>query len=48
MIYIIPLEHPDNDECTEQTITMVTEQNERLSKMVKTLLDMSELQSCGT
>ena len=34
-----------NDECAEQTITMVTEQNERLSKMVKTLLDMSELQS---
>ena len=37
--------HPDNDECAEQTITMITEQNERLSKMVKTLLDMSELQS---
>ncbi len=26
---------------------MVTEQNERLSKMVKTLLDMSELQTVG-
>ena len=37
--------HPGNDECAEQTITMITEQNERLSKMVKTLLDMSELQS---
>lgn len=38
-------EHPDNDECTKQTMKMVTEQNERLSKMVKTLLDMSELQT---
>lgn len=37
--------HPGNDECAEQTITMATEQNERLSKMVKTLLDMSELQT---
>ena len=36
-------EHPGNDECTGHTITMITEQNERLSKMVKTLLDMSEL-----
>ena len=26
---------------------MVTEQNDRLSKMVKTLLDMSELQTVG-
>lgn len=38
-------EHPENDECTEQTIRMMTEQNERLGKMVKTLLDMSELQT---
>ena len=30
---------------TEQTIQMVTEQNERLSKLVRTLLDMSELQT---
>ncbi len=37
--------HPGNDECAEQTITMATEQNERLSKMVKTLLDMSDLQT---
>ena len=37
--------HPGNDECAEQTITLATEQNERLSKMVKTLLDMSELQT---
>ena len=37
--------HPGNDECAEQTITMITEQNERLTKMVKILLDMSELQS---
>lgn len=38
-------EHPDNDACATLTIQMVTEQNERLSKMVKTLLDMSELQT---
>ena len=37
--------HPGDDEVTLQTIKMVTEQNERLSKMVKTLLDMSELQT---
>lgn len=37
--------HPDNDESTEQIIKMVTEQNERLGRMVKTLLDMSELQT---
>lgn len=36
-------EHPGNDECTGHTIAMITEQNERLSKMIKTLLDMSEL-----
>lgn len=39
--------HPGNDADTLQTIKMVTEQNERLSKMVKTLLDMSELQTVG-
>lgn len=37
--------HPENDASTNQTIQMVTEQNERLTKMVKTLLDMSELQT---
>ena len=37
--------HPDNDASTNQTIQMVTEQNERLTKMVKTLLDMSELET---
>lgn len=37
--------HPNNDASTNQTIQMVTEQNERLTKMVKTLLDMSELQT---
>ena len=37
--------HPGSDEETLQTIKMVTEQNDRLGKMVKTLLDMSELQS---
>ena len=36
--------HPGNDECAEKTIAMMTEQNERLSRMVKILLDMSELQ----
>ena len=39
--------HPDNDADTLQTIKMVTEQNGKLSKMVKTLLDMSELQTVG-
>ena len=39
--------NPDNDADTLQTIKMVTEQNGRLSKMVKTLLDMSELQTVG-
>ena len=38
-------QHPGNDADTVQTIKMVTEQNDRLSKMVKTLLDMSELQT---
>ena len=37
--------HPDNDAETLQTIKMVTEQNDRLGKMVKTLLDMSEFQT---
>lgn len=38
-------EHPDSDEQTKETIKMMTEQNERLSKLVRTLLDMSELQT---
>lgn len=38
-------EHPGNDEAAVETIKMMTEQNERLGKMVKTLLDMSELQT---
>ena len=37
--------HPGNDEAAVETIKMMTEQNERLGKMVKTLLDMSELQT---
>jgi len=37
--------HPDNDTSAQQTISMITEQTERLSKMVRTLLDMSELQT---
>lgn len=40
-------QHPGSDAETVQTIKMVTEQNDRLSKMVKTLLDMSELQTVG-
>ena len=40
-------QHPGSDEDTLQMIKMVTEQNDRLSKMVKTLLDMSELQTVG-
>lgn len=36
-------EHPDKS--AEQTWKMIGEQTERLSKMVKTLLDMSELQT---
>ena len=39
--------HPGNDADTLQTIKMVTEQNDKLNSMVKTLLDMSELQSVG-
>ena len=37
--------HPGNDADTLQTIKMVTEQNDKLNRMVKTLLDMSELQT---
>lgn len=39
--------HPGNDADTLQTIKMVTEQNDKLNRMVKTLLDMSELQAVG-
>lgn len=39
--------HLGNDADTVQMIKMVTEQNDRLNKMVKTLLDMSELQTVG-
>ncbi len=39
--------HPGNDADTLQTIRMVTEQNDKLNRMVKTLLDMSELQTVG-
>ena len=38
-------EHPESTTATEETIQMVTEQNERLGKLVRTLLDMSELQT---
>ena len=37
--------HPNNDTSAQQTISMITEQTERLIKMVRTLLDMSELQT---
>ena len=37
--------HPNNYTSAQQTISMITEQTERLSKMVRTLLDMSELQT---
>ena len=40
-------QHPGSDADTLPMIKMVTEQNDRLSKMVKTLLDMSELQTVG-
>ena len=40
-------QHPGIDADTLQTIKMVTEQNDRLNKMVKTLLDMSEASDCG-
>lgn len=39
--------HPGNNADTLQTIKMVTEQNDKLNRMVKTLLDMSELQTVG-
>ena len=39
--------HPGNDADTLQTIKMVTEQNDKLNRMVKTLLDMSEPQTVG-
>ena len=39
--------HPGNDADTLQTIKMITEQNDKLNRMVKTLLDMSELQMVG-
>ena len=39
--------HPGNDADTLQTTKMVTEQNDKLNRMVKTLLDMSELQTVG-
>ena len=35
--------HPNNDTSAQQTISMITEQTERISKMVRTLLDMKEL-----
>ena len=38
-------EHPESGDAAEETIQMVTEQNERLGKLVRTLLDMSELQT---
>ena len=38
-------EHPESTTAAGETIQMVTEQNERLSKLVRTLLDMSELQT---
>lgn len=39
--------HPGNDTDTLQTIKMITEQNDKLNRMVKTLLDMSELHTVG-
>ena len=39
--------HLGNDTDTLQTIKMVTEQNDKLNRMVKTLLDMSELHTVG-
>ena len=40
-------QHLGSDADTVQMIKMLTEQNDRLGKMVKTLLDMSELQTVG-
>ena len=40
--------HPGNDaDIFARSIKMVTEQNDKLNRMVKTLLDMSELQTVG-
>ena len=39
--------HPECDAAAQETIQMVTEQNERLTRLVRTLLDMSELQTVG-
>ena len=39
------MDYSKSGEAAEETIQMVTEQNERLSKLVRTLLDMSELQT---
>jgi hypothetical protein len=38
-------ENDAGSDAAQETIQMITEQNERLSKLVKTLLDMSELQT---
>lgn len=38
-------ENDADSDAAQETIQMITEQNERLSKLVKTLLDMSELQT---
>ena len=38
-------ENSENEAAAQETIQMVTEQNERLTRLVRTLLDMSELQS---
>ena len=38
-------ENAENEAAAQETIQMVTEQNERLTRLVRTLLDMSELQS---
>lgn len=38
-------ENDTGSDAAQETIQMITEQNERLSKLVKTLLDMSELQT---
>ena len=39
------IENDADLDAAQETIQMITEQNERLSKLVKTLLDMSELQT---
>ena len=38
-------DNSENEAAAQETNQMVTEQNERLSKLVRTLLDMSELQT---